>query len=132
MSARLDYHVDKLREAVAEKRTAALTEAHAEFDRDSNLAARRDEWREKQEKRVKALARNIKSVPDNELGSFSVPACPSNDDRYYRRSPEAQLNEAVEKAEKDYERRMRRLDAVRSEAGVISLTPNMLAEFFGI
>lgn len=132
MSARLDYQVTKLREAVTAKRDQAIAEAHATFEHDSNLAQRREEWRNEQEKRVKALARRLKDVPDNELASFSIPSCPSTSDHYYRRSPEGARDEAIEKAEADYARRTRRLDAVRSEAGVLSLTPNMLREFFGL
>lgn len=132
MSARIEYHVDKLREAVTEKRDKALADAEAKYLADSDLVGQREVWRAEQEKRVKALARRIKDVPDNELGSFSIPACPSNDDRYYRRSPKGERAEAIENAEKAYTRRIRRLDAVRSEAGVISLTPNMLTEFFGL
>jgi hypothetical protein len=132
MSARIDYHVDKLREAVTEKRDKAILEAEEKYAKDSDLAGQRETWRIEQEKRVKALARRIKDVPDNELGSFAVPACPANSDHYYRRSPKGARAEAIEKAEDDYARRMRRLDAVRSDAGVISLTPNMLREFFGL
>lgn len=132
MSARMDYHVDKLREAVVEKRDKALADAEAQFAKDSDLAGQRETWRAEQEKRVKALARRIKDVPDNELGSFSIPSCPATSDSYYRKSPKGARAEAVEKAKNDYARRIRRLDAVRSEAGVISLTPNMLAEFFGL
>lgn len=132
MSARLDYSVDKLREIVTAKRDEAIAEAKATYEHDSNLAQRREEWREEQERRVRSLARRLKDVPDNELASFSVPSVPANDDHYYRRSPKAKRDEAIAKAGEDYARRIRRLDAVKAPGGTLSLTPNMLREFFGV
>lgn len=129
MSVRVEYEVAALRKQIEAKRDTAIRAAQAEYDEMADLPARREKWRAEQERRVRSLARRLKDVPDNELGSFKVPACPTND-RY--RTPEVRLKEAIADAEKACERALRRLEGMRAKDGVLHLTSAMLRDWFGL
>jgi hypothetical protein len=130
VSGRLDYTVDGLREQIEAGRDRRVAAAEDACARDRDLAARRDEWRAEQEARVRRLARKLKDVPDNELGSFSIPQCPHV--TYSWRTPEKRRDDEVAQANADADRALARLEAVKTANGTLSLTRNMLAEWFGL
>lgn len=129
-STRLDYTLTALREQITAKRDRRIKAVEQEFSSARDLAARRDAWRTEQERRVRALARRLKDLRDNELESFSIPSCPSEASRY--RPPESERDTEIEKANANYAWAMRRVDGLRAPDGVVSLTPNMLRDWFGL
>lgn len=129
MSVRLDYSVDSLRKQITDRRDRNIAAAEAAYAEALDLPARRDAWRAEQEKRVRSLARRIKAVPDNELGSFEVPSCPTLS-RWDK--PADERDRAIEKAEQQYTWAIGRLDGLRTKDGVLSLTPTMLRDWFGL
>ncbi len=129
MSTRLEYDVDSLRHQIGETFLRRVEEAEAEHAESLNLGRRRDEWRAEAEQQVRRLAERLESAADNELESFRIKKCPRID-RFD--SPDRYRDQAIEKAEASRDRALARLESVKAPNGVLSLTANMLRDWFGL
>lgn len=129
MSVRSDYKVEELRKQIAVKRDTRIANAKEKFAYESDTAARRDEWRKEAEAAVRSLHRRLKTMSDTELQGFRVKRAPSYNEY---RTPEDERDREIREAQASFERAMRRLDAISSDAGIVSLTPSMLTDVFGL
>lgn len=129
MTVRSEYNVADLRKQIGAKRDSRIAKAEETFARDSDYTARHAEWRTEAEASIRALHRRLKTVTDAELAGFRVKAAPSV--REWR-TPEEERDRQISDANETHDRAMRRLDAMRSDKGVLSLTPSMLREIFGL
>lgn len=126
---RLTFTTAALREQIAERHKRRVALAIAAYDDAIDLPKRRAEWRATQERRVKTLARSVKDVADRDLEGFSIPSAPTLD-RY--KSPDVTRDDEVAKADASRDNALRRLDALHAPEGTVSLTANMLRDYFGL
>lgn len=130
-TARLDYAKDQLRVQIEQRYDKRVEEADIEYGAMLDLEQRRDEWRAEAERAVRELHGRLESARDNELESFRLPACPRLD--RYSTAPKKRWEEQVEKARDSRDRALGRLEGIRADAnGTVSLTVNMLREWFGL
>jgi len=130
MSTRLEYEVTALREQIMLKWEEKIAEAEAAYRASQDLEGRRDEWRAKAEAALRDLHARLETARDNELESFKVGPCPRNDS--YTR-PLDRLKQRTEEAIDARDRALGRLDSVKpSKDGTLSLTANMLREWFSL
>lgn len=129
-SARLTYTVEKLREQIAAKYERAVAEAEADYQRELDLPGRRAAWRTRQEKAVRALARNLKDTTDQQLADFRIKSMPGP--RYHYGSPESTKRTEIEKAASRRDWALRRLEGLHTTDGTVSLTAKMMNDWFGL
>lgn len=129
VTTRLTFSIDSLRKQIEARREAEIKSAHDEYASENVLEGRHKEWRETQEKRIKALARGLANKPDAVLAGFTVPSPPSRGNRY--RTPEDDLERAVQAAHQKADKSLRRLESLTTKY-TINLTPKMLDDYFGI
>jgi hypothetical protein len=129
MSTRLDYSIESLRQQIDAKFKARVEAAHDSYALTQDLGRRRDEWRRDAETRVRELSIELTEVADNELESFRLPKCPRVE-RFDR--PEKDREQELERAEAARDKALTRLEAVHAPNGMLSLTANMLHEWFSL
>ena len=133
-TTRLTFEVEDLRKQITDRRDERIARAAARRDRALDLEGRVADWRKEQEKRIKDLARNIGTKPDSVLSGFKVPSAPSwgDDDGWSRRDPNAAYEKEVLEATTQSENYLRRLNALTTKSGSISLTAKMLSDYFNL
>lgn len=129
MSTRLDFKIQDLREQVEARYAATVRKAEEAYVATLDMTARRNEWRAEQETRIKALAEGLPNLPDNALESFRIPKCP-REDRY--RTPEDERNREIKGAADRRDSALRRIEGLHAPSGAVSLTANMLRDWFGL
>jgi hypothetical protein len=136
MSTRLEYNVASLREQIEAKCQSRIDAAQQDYAESLDLEQKRDLWRIDAEQSILAMANRIRgkaddSPRDNELESFKIKSCPRIEHGW--RSPDKQRDDAIESAKTSRDYAIGRLEAVRaSKDGTLSLTPNMLRDWFGL
>lgn len=139
-STRLDYKVDAIRARIVARRDAAIQEAQDELDAKTVLLPKlREEWRKDVLAQLRKVVKNHADLSDDDLkAAVQIPEYPRGTrDRWGdRTNPEEKFVEAKKKAEDAYERKIGRLDALRTNEvdGVqyLSLTTTMLRDWFGL
>lgn len=128
-SVRSEYSVAELRKQITARRDNRIAKAEETCAHESDVKARRDEWRAQVEADVRALHRKLKTATDAELEHFRIKGAPSWSSY---RTPEDARDRLIGEANDSYDRATRRLDAIKSDKGTLYLTPGMLNDLFGL